>query len=212
MLPKGQTARVEKKPLVLNIFSGDQGFWSIIRETWADKRLQLLSIWWVFALAGIDLTLNYATTLFEAIDSASTYNGQALAIGTAVAVLTALSSVYIKKPVINLGGFFYIIGSVIYGAISLGLAYSETIWLAYALYILMLGIEKLLICFVYAQSGSLVKNDRYALMFSFNCGLSHAATAVLQALLCLEMGKELEVVEQEETWEIEGIVELKELE
>ncbi|KAI5079725.1 hypothetical protein GOP47_0005204 [Adiantum capillus-veneris] len=183
MLPKEQSVNAGRPHFVLNIFSTDQGFWSIIRETWADKRLQLLSLWWAFALAGLELTLNYGTNLFEAIDSASTYNGQALAVGTAVAVLTALSSVYLKKPMAKLGGFLYIIGSLIYGSMSLGLAYSNTIWSAYVLYVLMLGLEKLLICFVYAQCGSLVKNDRYALMFSFNCGVGQAVMAVLQAVL-----------------------------
>ncbi|MCO5576015.1 hypothetical protein L7F22_029822 [Adiantum nelumboides] len=60
---------------------------------------------------------------------------------------------------------------------------SQTVWVAYALYIIMFGLEKLLLCFVYAHCGSLVKNDRYALMFSFNCGLSYAVQVVVQALL-----------------------------
>ncbi|MCO5607529.1 hypothetical protein L7F22_061726 [Adiantum nelumboides] len=148
-----------------------------------DKQLQLLSIWWAFALAGFELSLNYSTTLFAAIDSASTYNGQVLAFGTALAVVMALTSVYLKRPLARLGGFVYIVGSVIYGAQCFGLAYTRTLWVAYILFIIMLGVEKLLLCFLFAQCGSLVKNDKYALMFSLNCGLAQAAQAIIQAFI-----------------------------
>ncbi|KAI5079720.1 hypothetical protein GOP47_0005199 [Adiantum capillus-veneris] len=183
MLPKKQIEIEEKPQFVLSFISKDQGLWSVLKETWADKCLQLLSIWWAFALAGLDLTLNYGPNLIETLDSASTYNGQALAIGTGLSIIVAFSSVHLREAVAKLGGFLYIGGSLVYGVLCLGFAYSQTVWLAYVLYIIMLGVEKLLLCFLYAQCGSLVKNDRYALMFSFNCGLSQAVQVVVQALL-----------------------------
>lgn len=182
LLPK-EEGRQQRQHFMLNFFSRDQGFWSIIKETWTDKRLQLLSFWWAFGLAGFELSLNYGTVLFEAIDSSSTYNGQVIALGTALAVVVALSSVYLKRPVAKLGGFIYIFGSLAYGAFCLKLAYTRALWVAYVIYIIMLGIEKLMICFVYAQCGSLIKNDRYALVFSFNSGLGQAIMAILQAII-----------------------------
>ncbi|KAI5073365.1 hypothetical protein GOP47_0011378 [Adiantum capillus-veneris] len=186
MLPKADDED-QKQQLMLNPFSKIQGFWSLVKATWMDKRLQLLSTWWAFALAGFELSLNYSTTLFAAIDSASTYNGQVLAIGTALAVVMALTSVYLKKPLARLGGFVYIAGAIIYGVQCFGLAYTRTLWVAYVLFIIMLGVEKLLLCFLFAQCGSLVKNDKYALMFSLNCGLAQAAQAGIQAFI--EIGK-----------------------
>eukprot|EP00250_Pteridium_aquilinum_P035297 c9096_g1_i1 orf=143-1465(-) len=183
LLPKEDSQKDKKQLFVLNLFSKNHGFWSIIKATWSDKRLQLLSIWWASALAGFELSLNYGTALFEAINSTSRYNGHVIAIGTALAVLMALSAVYLKRSLAKLGGFVYIFGSVAYGVLCLWLSYTRTLWMAYVIYIIMLGVEKLLICFLYAQCGSLVKNDRYALMFSFNCGLGQAAQVVIQALI-----------------------------
>lgn len=185
MLPKADDED-QKQQIMLNPFSKNQGFLSVLKATWKDSRLQLLSIWWAFAMAGFELALNYSTTLFAAIDSASTYNGQVLAVGTALAVVTALSSVYLKRFLTRLGGFVYIVGSITFGALCFGLAYTGTLWVAYIIFVIMLGVEKLLMCFLFAQCGSLVKNEKYALMFSFNCGLAQVAQSVIQA--CIEVG------------------------
>lgn len=183
LLPKEQHQRDETQPFLLNIFSQDQGLWSIIKETWNDKRLQLLSVWWAAALAGFELSLNYGTSLFEAIDIESTFNGQVIAVATALGVIVSLTSVYLAKAAAKIGGSVYILGSVTFGALCLGLAYTRTIWVAYLIYVAMVGLEKLMICFVYAQCGGLVKNARYALMFSFNTGLGQLTMVVIQALI-----------------------------
>lgn len=169
--------------MLLNIFSTDQGFWSSVKDTWKDQHLQILSIWWATSFAGFGMSLNYGTNLFEGISSNSEYNGQVIAVATACSSLTALSSIYLKTWAIKTGDAIYIVGSAVYGVLCLTMAFSKSLWSAYLAYIAMTAIEKLLICFVYAQCGALVMNERYILLFSFNIGMSLVLMTVIQAII-----------------------------
>ncbi|XP_038987861.1 thiamine transporter 2-like isoform X3 [Phoenix dactylifera] len=160
-----------------------QGWTTLLKETWHGRRLQIFSLWWAVAFAGISLVQNYGTNLFDAVDSKSKLNGHILAASEAAASLGSYCAIYIEKFASKSCLSIYILGSALMGILCVSMGISSKIWVTYCLYITICGIYQTLACLVSVRCGQLLSNGQYILLFSINSFAGLLIETLLQAAI-----------------------------
>ncbi|XP_008809750.2 thiamine transporter 2-like isoform X2 [Phoenix dactylifera] len=160
-----------------------KGWTTLLKETWHGRRLQIFSLWWAVAFAGISLVQNYGTNLFDAVDSKSKLNGHILAASEAAASLGSYCAIYIEKFASKSCLSIYILGSALMGILCVSMGISSKIWVTYCLYITICGIYQTLACLVSVRCGQLLSNGQYILLFSINSFAGLLIETLLQAAI-----------------------------
>ncbi|KAH7673722.1 Reduced folate carrier protein [Dioscorea alata] len=165
----------------LTSWGENEGWIFILKQTWGDQNLRILSLWWAIAFAGMSLVQNYGTNLFDAVDPKSKYNGHILAISQAAGSLGAYCAIYIKDFASKSGLSIYVIGSSVMGLICTCMGIIPNIWVDYFLYVLISGIYQTLSCLLSVQCGRLLSNGQFILLFSINNFAGLLIETLLQA-------------------------------
>ncbi|KAG6526786.1 hypothetical protein ZIOFF_016787 [Zingiber officinale] len=158
-----------------------KGWTATLKETWGGKSLKILSVWWALAFAGVSLVQNYGTTLFDAIDSHSKFNGHILAISEAGGSLGSYCAIYIDKFSYRSRQFIYVLGSSFMGIICVLMGVYTKIWGAYLSYVVICTIYRTFSCLVSVQCGRLLSNGQFILLFSVNNFAGLLIETLLQA-------------------------------
>ncbi|KAG6530585.1 hypothetical protein ZIOFF_012826 [Zingiber officinale] len=158
-----------------------KGWTATLKETWGGKSLKILSVWWALAFAGVSLVQNYGTTLFDAIDSHSKFNGHILAISEAGGSLGSYCAIYIDKFSYRSRQFIYVLGSLFMGIICVLMGVYTKIWGAYLSYVVICTIYRTFSCLVSVQCGRLLSNGQFILLFSVNNFAGLLIETLLQA-------------------------------
>lgn len=141
---------------------------------------------WALAFAGVSLVQNYGTTLFDAIDSHSKFNGHILAISEAGGSLGSYCAIYIDKFSYRSRQFIYVLGSSFMGIICVLMGVYTKIWGAYLSYVVICTIYRTFSCLVSVQCGRLLSNGQFILLFSVNNFAGLLIETLLQAaVVCI---------------------------
>ncbi|KAJ6797098.1 hypothetical protein M6B38_110935 [Iris pallida] len=159
-----------------------EGWHSILKGTWHCRTLQILSLWWAIAFAGISLVQNYGTNLFDAIDSKSNLNGHVLAASQVAGSLGSWFAVYIENFASKSGLLIYILGLSFMGIICLSMGVIPKLWAAYSFYVAISGIYQTLACLVSVRCSRLLSNGQFMLLFSINNTAGLLLETLLQAV------------------------------
>ncbi|KAM0937302.1 putative reduced folate carrier, MFS transporter superfamily [Dioscorea sansibarensis] len=165
----------------LTSWGENEGWILILKQTWGDQNLRILSLWWAIAFAGVSLVQNYGTNLFDAVDPKSKYNGHVLAISQAAGSLGAYCAIYIENFASKSGLSVYATGSTVMGLICACMGVIANIWADYFLYVLISGIYQTLSCLLCVQCGRLLSNGQFILLFSINNFAGLLIETLLQA-------------------------------
>ncbi|KAJ7570286.1 hypothetical protein O6H91_01G113300 [Diphasiastrum complanatum] len=171
------------RQLMFDLYQSYKESWRVIKQAWKSKGLQVLSFWWAFNMAAMPMVAAYGTSLFEAIHSVSTYNGHVMAATQTVACLSSFTAVPLSRITDQTGGLGYFLGSVLVGSLCMVMAYANSIWIAYAAYVLIIGVTDLLFCLLVVQCAKSISNGQYILVFSFNALGGMIMQAVFQAII-----------------------------
>ncbi|XP_010904678.1 uncharacterized protein [Elaeis guineensis] len=166
-----------------NSWDQSKGWTSVLKETWHGRSLQIFSLWWAVAFAGISLVQNYGTNLFEAVDPKSKLNGHILAASELAASLGSYCAIYIEKFASKSCLSIYMVGSALMGILCVCMGFSSKIWVAYCLYVIICGIYQTLACLVSVRCGHLISNGQYILLFSINSFAGLLVETLLQAAI-----------------------------
>ncbi|XP_074574453.1 uncharacterized protein LOC141830904 [Curcuma longa] len=158
-----------------------KGWTATLKETWGGKSLKILSAWWALAFAGVSLVQNYGTTLFDAIDSHSKFNGHILAISEAGGSLGSYCAIYVDKFSYRSRQLIYVLGSLFMGIICVVMGVYTKIWGAYLSYVVICTIYRTFSCLVSVQCGRLLSNGHFILLFSVNNFAGLLIETLLQA-------------------------------
>lgn len=129
---------------------------------------------------------NYGTTLFDAIDSHSKFNGHILAISEAGGSLGSYCAIYIDKFSYRSRQFIYVLGSLFMGIICVVMGVYTKSWGAYLSYVVICTIYRTFSCLVSVQCGRLLSNGHFILLFSVNNFAGLLIETLLQAaVVCI---------------------------
>ncbi|EFJ26701.1 hypothetical protein SELMODRAFT_441875 [Selaginella moellendorffii] len=180
--------RKSKRPPILELLSicRLKGLATVVRETWENPFVQLLSIWWAFDVAGYAMASTYMLNLFEAIDSTSIYSGHVMAATEITNFIAALCAIPLSVLVARDAGIaYYTAGSVLIGVLLLSMPYTATLWVAYPGFIVIVGINRILVCIVHVQCARFLANKEYVLLFSLNTLAGRILQSVFQFVIVM---------------------------
>lgn len=164
------------------LWTQDEGWQSVVKETWQSWTLQILSLWWAIAFAGFSLVQNYGTNLFDAVDSKSKLNGHILAASQVAGSLGSFCAVYLENFASKSGLFIYVLGLALMGIICLSMGFVANIWATYLFYVTISGIYQTLSCLVSVRCSRILSNGQFMLLFSINNTAGLLLETLLQAV------------------------------
>jgi Reduced folate carrier len=156
-----------------------------LRMLAAHPQLALLALWWA-AMSGpvFAFVESYATNLFQEIDSASEWNGHAVAVSCAAmaagaAVSTAAFPALQRRP-----AAFLTVSTGITAAALAALACVRTILPAYAVYVSVVALLQLQLCAVQAAAALALPSAEYGQLFAVLSLVTLVLQASAQVRLC----------------------------
>jgi solute carrier family 19 (thiamine transporter), member 2/3 len=144
-----------------------------------------LSMWWWGGYAVLELVLNYATTLFDVIDSSVDYNGAVTATGRLFAAAASLLAAPIAFWVIKNRFLVLAFGSILSAALLSIAAETPSIIIAYMCFAVFYGCMSFLVACVSAHIATHANGHELALIFACNTCVALA----VQTLGQLAIGK-----------------------
>jgi hypothetical protein len=174
VFPREPNSHLSSNTSLLKLRDVEDGPIAAIKETYQNRNLRLLSVWWVFGGAVGPLIQAHASELFNHY---STEEGDApyrrnqslpVILANLAALAAVLSLIKFNRQAASAGGGVYIVGSLIIGVFSLLLSATSSSGLAYFLFIVVTAVSWLLYALVVAQSALALRNARYILLFAAN--------------------------------------------
>ncbi|XP_024533258.1 thiamine transporter 1-like [Selaginella moellendorffii] len=163
--------------------SSCQNFVELVKATWSNRSLQLLSLWWAFQLGGTAMIENYGTNLFDAVDPTSIYNGHVIAATQGASCVAALIAVPASRYTSKAGGLLYAGGSGLTWLLCVVLSRSKSLWIVHAAYILCVALNKFLLCILYVQCARFLSHGHFIFLFSLNAVAALLVQSSLQAFV-----------------------------
>ncbi|KAI3354391.1 hypothetical protein L3Q82_018914, partial [Scortum barcoo] len=178
-----------------NMATAGHLLWKSFRES----HLIYWSLWWALATAGYVQVFNYVQLMWDHIEPSATssiYNGGVEAACSLVGAAAAFSVAYIKVSWTVWGelalGLFSAVGT---GAVYL-MAFTSSIWVCYAGYVLFKSCYMLLITITAFQIASNLSMECYALTFGINTFVALSLQTIITVIFVDETALGLDIVTQ----------------
>ncbi|KAM7413337.1 hypothetical protein PAMA_020635 [Pampus argenteus] len=182
-----------------NVATAGHLLWQSFRESYSSRNLIYWSLWWALATAGYVQVFNYIQLIWNHIEPSGTssiYNGGVEAACSLLGAAAAFSVGHIKVTWSVWGelalGLF---SSVATGAVFL-MAYTSSIWVCYAGYIIFKSCYMLLITITTFQIASNLSMECYALTFGINTFVALSLQTIMTAIVVDEAALGLDIVTQ----------------
>ncbi|KAM7399488.1 hypothetical protein PAMP_018757 [Pampus punctatissimus] len=182
-----------------NVAAAGRLLWQSFRESYSSRNLIYWSLWWALATAGYVQVFNYIQLMWDHIepsDTSSIYNGGVEAACSLLGAAAAFSVAHIKVTWSVWGelalGLF---SSVAAGAVFL-MAYTSSIWVCYAGYIIFKSCYMLLITITTFQIASNLSMECYALTFGINTFVALSLQTIMTAIVVDKTALGLDIVTQ----------------
>ncbi|XP_041920229.1 solute carrier family 19 member 3b [Alosa sapidissima] len=173
--------------------------WAALREGYGSGRVVCWSLWWALATSGYTQVFNYVQLMWDHVEPSSTaaiYNGGVEAVCTLVGAAAAFGVGHVRVSWSRWGelclGAFSAVGA---GAVFL-MAFSSSIWLCYAGYVLFKASYMLLITITTFQIAANLSMECYALTFGINTFVALVLQTVITAIIVDESALGLDIVTQ----------------
>ncbi|KAM7399489.1 hypothetical protein PAMP_018757 [Pampus punctatissimus] len=186
-----------------NVAAAGRLLWQSFRESYSSRNLIYWSLWWALATAGYVQVFNYIQLMWDHIepsDTSSIYNGGVEAACSLLGAAAAFSVAHIKVTWSVWGelalGLF---SSVAAGAVFL-MAYTSSIWVCYAGYIIFKSCYMLLITITTFQIASNLSMECYALTFGINTFVALSLQTIMTAIVVDKTALGLDIVTQQQVF------------
>ncbi|GAQ87544.1 major facilitator superfamily protein related folate carrier activity [Klebsormidium nitens] len=176
VFPREPNSHLSSNTSLLKLTDPEEGPLAALKETYQNRNLRLLSVWWVLGGAVGPLIQAHASELFSHYsveDGGPAYSGyraQSLVyvLANAAALLAVLSLIRFNRLAASAGGGVYIVGSLVIGVCSLLLSRTGSTGFAYFLFTVVTALSWALYALVVAQSALALRTARYILLFATN--------------------------------------------
>ncbi|XP_031429038.1 solute carrier family 19 member 3b [Clupea harengus] len=173
--------------------------WAALKEAYGSGRVVCWSLWWALATAGYTQVFNYVQLMWDHVEpssSAAIYNGGVEAVCTLVGAAAAFGVGHVRVAWGVWGelclGVFSAVGA---GAVFL-MAFTSSIWVCYAGYVLFKASYMLLITITTFQIAANLSMECFALTFGINTFIALALQTVITAIVVDESALGLDIVTQ----------------
>ncbi|XP_040902727.1 solute carrier family 19 member 3b [Toxotes jaculatrix] len=182
-----------------NVATAGYLLWQSFRESYSSRHLVYWSLWWALATAGYVQVFNYIQLMWDHIESSATssiYNGGVEAACSLVGAAAAFSVGHIKVTWAVWGelalGLFSAVGA---GSVFL-MAFTSSIWVCYAGYVIFKSCYMLLITITTFQIASNLSMECYALTFGVNTFVALSLQTIITVIFVDEAALGLDIVTQ----------------
>lgn len=172
--------------------------WRDCRQAFTNKYVVKWSIWWAVATCGFLQGTTYIQVLWETIvkegienEEADRYNGAIEAAYTIVGAVVSFAFGWLTLNWEIVGELALALCSTLQGAALLISAFTSSIWLAYAMYILFGMLYHPMITIANSEVAKHINEDSYALIFGINTFLALILQTILTLVIISEAGLSL---------------------
>ncbi|KAF7656499.1 hypothetical protein LDENG_00040080 [Lucifuga dentata] len=182
-----------------NVTNAGHLLWKSFRESYSSRHLIYWSLWWALATVGYVQVFNYIQLMWDHIEPSATssiYNGGVEAVCTLVGAAVTFTVGHIKVAWAVWGelalGLFSAVGAC---AVFL-MAFTSSIWVCYAGYVIFKSSYMLLITITTFQIASKLSMECYALTFGINTFVALSLQTIMTVIVVDEAALGLDVVTQ----------------
>ncbi|XP_028649133.1 solute carrier family 19 member 3b [Erpetoichthys calabaricus] len=173
--------------------------WYSFKVCYSSRKVIYSSLWWAFATCGHNQVYNYTQSLFQHIAPSgnfSVYNGAVEAAASVVGSMASFSVTFMTLDWDTWGELILGIFSSVSTSAIFMMAFTNSIWLCYAGYIILRASYMLLITITMFLIADNLSDECYALMFGINTFVALLLQTLLTAIVVDESSLGLGIVNQ----------------
>ncbi|XP_039597298.1 solute carrier family 19 member 3b [Polypterus senegalus] len=173
--------------------------WYSFKVCYSSRKVIYSSLWWAFATCGHNQVYNYTQSLFQHIAPSgnfSVYNGAVEAAASVVGSMASFSVTFMTLDWDTWGELILGIFSSVSTSAIFMMAFTDSIWLCYAGYIILRASYVLLITITMFLIADNLSEECYALMFGINTFVALLLQTLLTAIVVDESSLGLGIVNQ----------------
>jgi MFS family permease len=156
--------------------------WREVQGLFLDPTVILLSVWWFFGYCTYTIIVNYYQTQFSDIDPSGAFGTVEIFIEFAN-FLSALGAAALSKFLLPSVYPIHIISTASIGMfLFFSVKFQTSVYESYSFNIAWMGLFSFQLAAAMATMGARLKNDRYAVLFTFNTFVALALASILQAV------------------------------